>query len=149
MPKRSCPRPIAPAGTRVCRVCQSALSLDEFMPGCVRYICRKHYYEQQHRFLAASKNMAVYTAKKDCLEHFAGCCPSFDCGVARSVIPPHIAGHVYLLPRDPALPLSADNVYSCDAKHRRVALDLWRLQPNRALYMQLADSMKHDSSSIV
>jgi hypothetical protein len=140
MPRRPCHRPIAPPGTRVCRVCNAALPIDEFMPGCIRYICRKHYYEQQQRFLTSSKNLVVYHAKKDCHEHFNGCCPSFNCDVARQVIP-DTSGHVYLLPRDPALPLSTDNVFSCDAKQRRVALDLWRLQSNRALYMQLAESL--------
>ena len=142
MPKRPCHRPIAPPGTRVCRVCQAALPLDEFMPGCIRYICRKHYYEQQQRFLASSKNMAVYHAKKDCQEHFAGCCASFNCDVARAVIGTRGTSGIYLLPRDPALPLSADNIFSCDAKQRRIALDLWRLQSNRILYMQLADSLQ-------
>ena len=140
MPKRPCHRPIAPPGTRVCRVCQAALPLDEFMPGCIRYICRKHYYEQQQRFLVSSKNMAVYHAKNDCQEHFAGCCASFNCDVARTVILSRGTSGIYLLPRDPALPLSAD-VFSCDARQRRVALNLWRLQSNRALYMQLADSL--------
>jgi hypothetical protein len=139
MPKR----PVAPPGTRVCRLCSEALPLDDFMPGRIRYVCRKHYYEQQHRCLAASKNRLVYNSRKDCEIHFNGCSPSFNGDVARSAT----AGqkdNVFLMPRDPALPLSADNIFVCDAKKRRVIIDLWRLQANRALYMQLVETIKCD-----
>ena len=138
--------PTAPT-TRFCRVCDSRQPLKDFMPGPVRYICRKHYYEQQHQGLTYSKSLVVYHAKKDCDAYFQGCCPRFNCNVARDVIQAHFAGTasplrgVHLLPRDPTLPLGADNAFVCNAGKRRVLIDLWRLQPNKHLYMSLADGI--------
>ena len=115
------------------------------MSGPVCFICSNHFYEQQKRSQFSSRALAVHNAREDCSKYFAGCADSFCSMVARNVIKPETVGRVYLLPRDPKAPLSADNIFGCNGKIRRLVIDLWVLRPDRPeVYTQLVDSLVSD-----